>query len=327
MSMSKPGNRNIFDMVQSAYALRALYVLTKIGVFESLATGEKSLFELSEASGAKEDVLEDLMLLAVELKYLRAEDGRYKLRKEGLLLARRSGSWVRPYLLVWGGQLDPAFAHLEAYVLDGKDAFALAHGDSIWNWYRRNPEQNEIFVEFMQGVTRHGHLSHIVEELAIGKAQTLVDVAGGTGSLACALAAKYGYLSCTVCDQPSNRELACRYIDSLGLKNCTFIAANIFDSIPSSSDFYTIKHVLHDWDDENAARILTAIAKAMRPDSTLTIIKGLLDRTFPVAFENPEYLHTRNLEQRAWTPGRVRKIRDFEMHDLLQHKLLMLFLV
>lgn len=313
MSITNLGNQGIFDMVQSAYALRTLYVLTKIGVFESLATGEKSLSELIKASGSRKDILEDLLLLAVGLAYLRIKNGRYQLRKKGLLLTRRSESWVRSYLLVWGGQLDPAFAHLEEYALDGKDAFESAHGDSIWDWYRRNPEQNEIFVEFMQGVTRHGHLVHIVDELDIGNARSLVDVAGGTGSLACALAAKYGYLSCIVCDQPSNQERAWHYIKSLGLTNCTFEGVNIFESIPASSDLYTIKHVLHDWDDNNAIRIMAAIAKAMRPDSQLILIEGLLDRTFPASFVNPEYIHTRNMEQRLWTCGRVRKSGDFDV--------------
>jgi hypothetical protein len=311
MTKSTLNDLNIFDLVQSAYSVRVLYILTKIGVFESLYAGPKTLEELGDACNAGQNILEDFLKFAVALRYIRTTDGQYRLAKKGLLLTQRSGSWFRPYLLVWGAQLDPAFAHLEGYLRTGENAFKLAHGDTIWDYYRREPEQDKVFVEFMQGVTHHGHLASILEEMSIGSAGSLVDVAGGTGNLACALAAKYETLSCVVCDQPGNTAAAYKNIASRGVGNCTFVGANIFDSIPSASDLYTIKHVLHDWDDDNVVRILATIANAMRADSRLIIIEGLLDRDFPEGMDNPEYIHTRNLEQRAWTPGRVRSSSAF----------------
>jgi hypothetical protein len=313
MSASSTLNKlNLFELVQASYATRALFVLTKVGIFDELANGPKTLAELSVASKARQDILEDMLLFAVSLRFLRKSGGKYFAAKKGLLLTQRLGNWIRPYLLVWGEQLDPAFSHFEEYLLTGKNAFLLAHKDTIWDYYRRSPVQRENFVAFMHGVTHQSHLHHILDELCIGEAKNLVDVAGGIGSLACALANKYKALHCVVCDQPSNKLNADAYMSSLGVENCCFVGANIFGAIPTGSDLYTIKHVLHDWDDDDAVKILATISKAMRDDSRLIIIEGLLDRKFPDSFDNPEFLHTRNLEQRAWTPGRVRKAADFE---------------
>lgn len=311
MAKSTLNDLNVFDLIQAAYSARILYVLTKIGVFEALVAGSKNIDELNKICNAKQDILADLIQFAIALRFIRSTNGKFHLTKRGLLLTKRAGSWIRLYLLVWGGQLDPAFTRLEEQVLTGQNAFKLAHGNTLWDYYSRDPEQGRIFVEYMQGVTHQAHLPSIVQEINIGSATSLVDVAGGTGSLACALASKFETLSCVVCDQPSNSAAAHIYIESQAVGNCTFTGANIFDSIPSGKDLYTIKHVLHDWDDNNVVRILATITNAMRSDSRLIIIEGLLDRDFPEEMDNSEYIHTRNLEQRAWTAGSVRSSSAF----------------
>ena len=49
----------------------------------------------------------------------------------------------------------------------------------------------------------------------------------------------------------------------------------------------------------------------MRIDSKLLIIEGVLDRAFNANKDESEYLHLRNVEQMAWTPGKVRSLGEF----------------
>jgi hypothetical protein len=35
--------------------------------------------------------------------------------------------------------------------------------------------------------------------------------------------------------------------------------------VPSGADDYIMKHIIHDWDDENAAKILVNCRRAMKP--------------------------------------------------------------
>jgi len=152
----------------------------------------------------------------------------------------------------------------------------------------------------------------MLEELDLHDATCVLDVGGGTGSLACGIAQRYPGVQADVYDQPSNRADAARKIAALGLSDrCAFIGGNIFASVPSGYGLYTIKHVLHDWDDANAAAILGGIARAMAPDARLLIVESLLDRPFEGMEAEPGYLHTRNIEQQMWTPGRVRTLPEF----------------
>ena len=57
---------------------------------------------------------------------------------------------------------------------------------------------------------------------------------------------------------------------------CRIVAGDFFAEIPDAADAYVLKSVLHDWDDDRAAAILSNCSRAMRPDSILLIVERLL---------------------------------------------------
>ena len=56
---------------------------------------------------------------------------------------------------------------------------------------------------------------------------------------------------------------------------CTVHAGDFFREVPSGGDAYLLKHVIHDWDDEQALAILATCRKAMRPDAKLLVVEGV----------------------------------------------------
>ncbi len=53
------------------------------------------------------------------------------------------------------------------------------------------------------------------------------------------------------------------------------LAGDIFASVPEA-DLYLLKHILHDWDDGQAVRILENCRRAMRPGGRVIVIEALL---------------------------------------------------
>jgi hypothetical protein len=51
------------------------------------------------------------------------------------------------------------------------------------------------------------------------------------------------------------------------------MGGDFFARVPPSGDLYLLKHILHDWDDERAGRILQAVAAAMSPGAKLLVIE------------------------------------------------------
>ena len=58
---------------------------------------------------------------------------------------------------------------------------------------------------------------------------------------------------------------------------CEIVGGDFFESVPEGGDAYLLKGVIHDWPDEDAARILRNTRRAIRPGGTLLLIEGLAD--------------------------------------------------
>jgi hypothetical protein len=303
---------NIYEMVTAAYAVNVIYIILETGILEDIARAKKTAVELSTEKNLDLPMLTALMDACVSLDLILKCDGKYQLARKGRYFLKISHSWLRDYLLVWGRHLNPAFFNLQSSIKNGGNAFELAHGKKIWDFYANNEAENKIFVDFMNGVTAQGHTRIIVEDIELHGCKTILDVGGGVGSLGCALADRFSDVSVTVFDQESNLNKAIDKIEQNNTgSNCNFMAGSVFKDIPSGFDLYTIKHVLHDWDDGSAELILTGISNSMRIDSKLMIIEGVLDRDFNADKDESEYLHLRNVEQMAWTPGKVRSLDEF----------------
>jgi hypothetical protein len=54
------------------------------------------------------------------------------------------------------------------------------------------------------------------------------------------------------------------------------MAGDFFESVPPGADAYILKSVIHDWDDEQAGRILVNCRRAMTADARLLIIEPIL---------------------------------------------------
>jgi hypothetical protein len=52
---------------------------------------------------------------------------------------------------------------------------------------------------------------------------------------------------------------------------------SFFNSVPAGADAYLLKGVLHDWPDDDAARILRNTRAAIRPEGTLLLIENIVD--------------------------------------------------
>ncbi|MED6126944.1 putative O-methyltransferase 3 [Stylosanthes scabra] len=86
--------------------------------------------------------------------------------------------------------------------------------------------------------------------------ESLVDVGGGTGTVAKAIAKSLPQLECTVFD------LSHVVAGLEGSDNLKYIAGDMFEVIPPS-DAILLKWILHDWNDEECLKILKNCKEAI----------------------------------------------------------------
>ena len=59
-------------------------------------------------------------------------------------------------------------------------------------------------------------------------------------------------------------------------ERATFVGGNFLEAVPSGCDLYVLFAVVHDWDDERCALILSNIRRAMAPGSRIMVIEAVV---------------------------------------------------
>jgi hypothetical protein len=112
----------------------------------------------------------------------------------------------------------------------------------------------------------------------VGWAEELVvDVGGGTGGLLSGLLARHPRLRGIVLDLPHSEAAALSTFAAAGVADrCAFVSGDFFEAVTAGGDAYVLSHILHDWDDEHALRILRAIRAACGDAARLVIVDAVL---------------------------------------------------
>ena len=94
---------------------------------------------------------------------------------------------------------------------------------------------------------------------------------GGRGVLLNAILEQAPHLDATLFDRPAAIDAARPHVPKV-------VAGDFFAAVPPGADAYLLSRVLHDWDDEDALRILATVRRAMRDDSRVLIVDAILPR-------------------------------------------------
>jgi hypothetical protein len=144
-----------------------------------------------------------------------------------------------------------------------------------WAYLAAHPDQQALFDQSM--TQRAGALSlACVPVLDWPSAGTIADVAGGIGTLVAAVLQAAPGARGILVDQPQVLERARPFLEGHGVADrCTLHPGDLFTP-PPPADWYLLASVLHDWDDTQAARILTALGHSATNDTRLRIFEMLL---------------------------------------------------
>jgi hypothetical protein len=86
------------------------------------------------------------------------------------------------------------------------------------------------------------------------------------------------------------------------------LCGDFFEWVPPGADLYTIKHVLHDWDDDHAEHILKNIRKAVPSHGKLLIVEGSVDHDL---LPTPSVRAVWDVTQFVTTWGKSRTLDEF----------------
>lgn len=299
----EPGD-HLLNLLGGKHRAQALSTAASLGIADRLAeAGPRSSGELAEDLGCDPADLRSLLQLLTGLGYFaEQEPDRYVLTPHGETL-RRDALGPLAEFVGSAEQWDP-WARLRESIRDPsrRTAYELTTGKKLYDSLAGDPAAAARYDAAIDAFTRH-EAAALRARLDLGTASRLVDVGGGRGTLLVELLAQWPDLRGVLLDLPHVVRAAEAVRSEAGLAGrLELVAGDFFVEVPSGADVYLLKHVLHNWDDDEARALLERCADAVTPSGRVVAIDAVL-----APDSRPDLARLLDLEMRVLTGGRQRR--------------------
>jgi orsellinic acid C2-O-methyltransferase len=266
-----------YELVNGFRASQLVRLAIQLKIPDLLADGPHSHEELSAATGIEGSRLRRTLRGLAGLGVLREdEDGRFASTEVGELFREAVPGSLSPLAMMLLPESYRAWEHLAETVQTGRTGWQIVFGTSLWGLLDRDSDYGQRFNRAMVAVSQTV-ADFVTAGSDFSTASVIVDVGGGTGALAAGILRAHPGLRGIVCDLAAGLAGTQEYLSQLGvLDRCTMVESDFFVSVPEGGDVYLLKNIIHDWDDENAALILSACRRAMASSARILLIERLL---------------------------------------------------
>jgi len=260
------------------FAARALHVAVSLGIPDRLAAGPQSAAALAAATGAQADMLFRLLrgLAACGVLEHLGED-RFGLTPIGDALRADAPDSARAGVLMFH---HPTFWRsweaLEETVRTGRPGFEQVFGRPFFEHMAATPDAAALYDGGMTGLSAP-IVRAVVAAYDFTPFSTIVDIAGGHGSLLAAILEAAPAARGVLKDLPHVAAVAEGRLAARGLgARARVEGGSMFEGVPAGGDCYLMKWILHDWDDAACTRVLGHIAGAMAPGGRFLAVDRVL---------------------------------------------------
>jgi SAM-dependent methyltransferase len=268
---------NLMQMMSGYWVTQAIYSAARLDIPDLLKNGPLPAGEVASRLGANEDFLYRLMRTLGTLGILTEEDNKvFRLSAMGQLLCEDTPNSMKHMALMLGGEHYEAWGKLSDGVLSGKAPFEIVYGCQCFEYFEKNPQAGEIFNRAMTSLADN-KISAVASAYNFSQFKLLVDVGGGHGRLLAGILKHNPNLSGIVFDLPHVVQGATAHFQEAGVADrARTEGGDFFTSVPADGDAYILSHIIHDWSDELARKILKNIHQAMRPNGKLLLAETVI---------------------------------------------------
>jgi hypothetical protein len=267
----------MMDLLTGYWRAQAVNVAAELGLADLLRDGPRTPAQLAEATGTHAHALYRLLRALASLGvFAEDEQGRFALTPLAETLRGDVPGSLRAVAVMMGGEHYRSWAELLYCVQTGQTAFEKLYGEGVFAYLAAHPQAARTFDAAMVGI--HGReTAAMLDAYDFAGLGTLVDVGGGNGSLLTAALHRHPKLRGILYDRPDVVERARPALKAAGLEErCQAVGGNFFEAVPAGGDAYLMRHIIHDWYDDQCLTLLRNCRKAMTPDGKLLLIEAVI---------------------------------------------------
>jgi SAM-dependent methyltransferase len=293
------------------WVAQALAVAAELGIADLLKAGPKSAATLARSTAASEDGVYRLLRALASLGlFAESANRKFRLGPLGHLLCTDSPQALGAYAqFVAHESTWRPWGELGYSVRTGEPAFDRVFGMPVFEYFAKTPKAAAVFDAAMTSISTM-EARAVAEAYDFSRVGTLVDVGGGHGLMLKLLLNAYQQLRGVLYDLPHVTGGALHTADLAD--RCRVVGGDFLVSVPKGGDAYILKHIIHDWDDERATRILRNCHRAMPSGGRLLVVDPVIPRDNSAHFGK-----LLDLEMLVLTP-RGRERTRVEFQDLLK---------
>ena len=287
---SAPPPIQLYQMATGHYLSRALGLATKLCIPDYLRNGARHFREVAAELGVHPPSLNRVLrLLASAGIFDEQAGGKFSLTPLGDLLRSDVPGSMRAAVLLFAGEtIQASWAELEYCVKTGEPAFRKLSPDakSAFDGFR-DPQATANFDEAMAAFSAQTALA-LIAAYDFSKFGKVADIGGGNGALLIGILNGNPALKGIVFDRPPSAERAAKRIAEAGLETrCEAVGGDFFREVPPGADAYLLKHVIHDWNDDDAIAILKTCHCGMDGTHTkLLLVEGVYPKRIDQSLES-----------------------------------------
>ncbi|MCP2257816.1 dimerization domain-containing protein [Streptoalloteichus tenebrarius] len=238
--------------------------------------------EVRDRLGLADRAVDILLLGTTSLRLTRRVDGRYR-NAPVIDQLFRDGQWE-------------IFANVVAFeahiVYEGQADFVASLRDNtnvglrrirgtgrdLYHRFAENPHLERVFYRYMRSWSELANPA-LLKEVDFGGVKKVLDVGGGDGVNAIALAQAHPHLEVTVLEIPATGPITRRRVADSGLsERITVHECDMFrDPFPTGADCVLFSHQLVIWDPERNVELLRRAHAALPPGGQVVIFSSISD--------------------------------------------------
>ncbi|HVS73359.1 MAG TPA: methyltransferase [Phycisphaerae bacterium] len=289
------------DLMKNLWLTRAVWAAAELGVADHLIDSPKSAGQLAAALHVHEPALKRLLRALVSEGFFSESNGTYanSPKSEGLrsdlpwsMRASARAQLGQEHYAAWGDLLHS--------VQTGSDAVSHHFHMPVWDYYTQNPRNAAVFHDSMTSLTS-GVEQAVLDAYDFTSFSHIIDIGGGHGRLLSKILATAPNSRGTLFDQP-------RVLDGAPALDPRIqkTTGDFFHSVPQAGDLYTLKFILHDWNDDQSIAILKNIRAAMAPAARILLIETVIPEG-----NDPSFAKFLDLNMLVMTGGQERTAAQY----------------
>jgi SAM-dependent methyltransferase len=255
---------------------QAVYVAADLGIADLLIDGPLTVDELARRAHAHAEALYRV-LRALATVGIFTENGNrtFSLTPMAEWLRSDRPDSLRSFAVMAGAEFYQSWGHLLYSVQTGKPGFQDRFGAPFFEYMTERPERHAIYDAAMMvhGIAETEPMLDAYDFSVFG---TVVDVGGGNGRMLAAILERYPGVKGILFDLPAVADRTRATMAELGLgERCQIVGGDFFTSLPPA-DAYVLRHIVHDWEDKEAASILRNCRNAMNPGGRVLVVETVI---------------------------------------------------